>query len=143
MNVKNILAIKGRNVITIGPDKSIKEAIALMDAQNIGALIVLDEDQQLVGIISERDIIRAFVRREDVLSLPVSQLMTTKVITGVPQDDIHSISNLMTEHRVRHLPILSNGQLVGIISIGDVVKRQRDTYKGEVDTLQTQLMGEA
>jgi CBS domain-containing protein len=143
MNVKNILAIKGRNVITIGPDKSIKEAIALMDAQNIGALIVLDEAQQLVGIISERDIIRAFVRREDVLSLPVSQLMTTKVITGVPQDDIHSISNLMTEHRVRHLPILSNGQLVGIISIGDVVKRQRDTYKGEVDTLQTQLMGEA
>ena len=65
MNVKNILAIKGRNIITIGPDQSIKEAISLMDAHNIGALIVLNETRQMIGIISERDIIRAFVRWED------------------------------------------------------------------------------
>ena len=142
MNVKSILATKGKNVITIRPRQTIREAIQLFNDHNIGALVVLDERQRIVGILSERDITRALVRKEDILSEPVEALMTTKVITAVPQDDLHAVCNVMTEQRVRHLPILANGQLVGIISIGDVVKCQRDMYKGEVDTLQAQIMQE-
>ena len=142
MNVKDILAIKGRNMITIKPDQTIREAVILLDEYNIGALVVLDETQQIIGILSERDIIRRLAKPVDVLSQLVKTLMTTDVITGIPQDDLHSVSNLMTEDRIRHLPILSEGKLVGIISIGDVVKRQRDMYKGEVDTLQTQILAD-
>jgi CBS domain-containing protein len=140
MNVKSILAVKGRDVVTINPEQTIKEAIILLDKHNIGALVVLNEAPQIIGILSERDIIRQAAKPGDVFSQLVSEIMTTEVITGVPQDDLHSVSNLMTEKRIRHLPILVEGELVGIISIGDVVKQQRDQYRGEVDTLQTQIL---
>ncbi len=142
MNVRSILATKGGDVISISPNQTIKEAIILLDKHNIGALVVLTEVVQIIGILSERDIIRQAAKRDDVFSQLVSELMTTEVITGIPQDDLHSVSNLMTENRIRHLPILSEGELVGIISIGDVVKRQRDQYQGEVDTLQTQILAD-
>ena len=140
MNVKSILAIKGRDVITIQPTQTIKEAIELLDEHNIGALVVLDQTGAVVGILSERDIIRRAVQSADIFSLPVSQVMTHDVISGIPQDDLHAVTHLMTEKRIRHLPIMQAGQLIGIVSIGDVVKMQRDQYKGEVDTLQTQLL---
>jgi len=142
MNVQNILAVKGRGVITITPQQTIKEAILRLSEYNIGALVVVDEKRQVVGILSERDIIRQAAKRDDVFSQQVRELMTTNVITGMPQDDLHSVANLMTERRIRHLPICSEKELIGIVSIGDVVKAQRDRYKGEVDTLQTQILGE-
>jgi CBS domain-containing protein len=140
VKVKNILATKGTNVITIRPEQSVREAVALLTKHNIGSLVVVNERGQPVGIISERDIIRGAARREDVFAQPVSRLMTKEIITGLPQDDLMSVAHTMTEKRFRHLPVMDQGKLIGIISIRDVVKAQRDQYKGEIDRLQTQMI---
>ncbi len=139
MNVARILASKRGGVITIRPKQSVREAIALLAEHNIGALVVADEDGLPVGIVSERDVARAIVKNEQLFSDAIESLMTKDVITGVPQDDLRSVANIMTEKRFRHLPIMDKGKLIAIISIGDVVKTQRDLYEGEVDTLQTQI----
>jgi CBS domain-containing protein len=140
MNIARILATKGMNVITIRPEQSIGEAIALLAKHNIGALVSVDEAGKPVGILSERDIVRAAAKNEQVFSQTVSELMTKNVIVGMPQDDLRAVAHTMTERRFRHLPIMDEGKLIGIVSIGDVVKAQRDQYEGEVDTLQTQLL---
>jgi CBS domain-containing protein len=140
MKVQTILAKKGTNVVTIRPEQSVKEATRLLVEYNIGALVVVNEARQPVGIISERDILRAAARRDDAFARPVSQVMTKDVIIGLPQDDIISVAHTMTERRFRHLPIMEKGELIGIISIGDVVKAQRDQYQGEIYTLQTQII---
>jgi CBS domain-containing protein len=142
MKIRAILATKGTNVITIHPDQPLRDAARLLAKHNIGALVVVDEAHDLVGIISERDIIRASARLEDALSQPVGQSMTREVITGLPQDDLVAVMDTMTERRFRHLPIMDQGELVGIISIRDVVKYQRDQYKGEIDTLETQIIAD-
>ena len=140
MKVRLILAKKGMNVITITPDKKIRQAIVLLAEKNIGALVVVDENQQPVGILSERDIIRHAATNEDVFSLAVADLMTRQLITGLPNDDAFSIAHTMTEKRFRHMPILEDGKLVGIISLGDIMKAERNQYRGEIDTLETQIM---
>jgi CBS domain-containing protein len=140
MKVQTILAKKGTNVVTIRPEQSVKEAARLLAEHNIGALVVVNEARQPVGIISERDILRAAARRDDAFAQPVSRVMTKDVIIGLPQDDLISVAHTMTEKRFRHLPIMDKGELVGIISIGDVVKAQRDQYQGEIYTLQTQMI---
>ena len=142
MNVARLLATKGRGVITVRPEQSIREAMALLAQHNIGALIAVDEAGQPVGILSERDIVRRLVKNEQLFSLPVRAIMTSHVITGVPQDDLKSVVNTMTEKRIRHLPVVEQGKLIGIVSIGDVVKAQRDQYEGQVDTLHTQILGD-
>jgi CBS domain-containing protein len=142
MNVKRILATKGSGIITIGPEQTIREAIALLTSRNVGALVVVNSSYSPVGIISERDIIRAAARNEQLFLLPVSAIMTRELITGLPQDDLESVAGTMTEKRIRHLPVVEHGKLIGIVSIGDVVKAQRDQYLGEIDTLTTQILGE-
>lgn len=142
MNVARILATKGKHVVTIRPDQTIREAIALLAEHNIGALVAVDDDHQPVGILSERDITRALANSENVFAKLVDELMTRDVITGMPQDDLKSVTNTMTEKRFRHLPIMDKGVLCGIISIGDVVKAQRDQYEGQVDTLETQILAD-
>lgn len=143
MKLMRILATKSGPVITIRPEQPVREAVALLTRHNIGALVVVgEENDNPVGIISERDIIRRVAEDEDVFSQPVSELMTHKVITGVPQDDLISVINTMTERRFRHLPVVDNGKLIGIISIGDILKVQRDQYRGEIDTLETQLLAD-
>jgi CBS domain-containing protein len=143
MTIASLLARKGVKVVTIQPEHPIRQALALLAEHNIGALVVVDREARPIGILSERDIVRAAVRAEQaVFDRPVSELMTRNVIVGVPQDDLVSVGATMTEKRIRHLPVVEQGRLVGIISIGDVVKAQRDQYQGEVDTLQTQLIAE-
>ena len=142
MKVRLILAKKGMNVITITPDKQIRQAVALLTEKNIGALVVVSADRQPVGILSERDIIRQAAVDENVFSLTVDQLMTKQVITGRPNDDAFSLARTMTDKRFRHMPILEEGKLVGIISIGDIMKAERDQYRGEIDTLETQIMAD-
>jgi CBS domain-containing protein len=93
-----------------------------------------------VGILSERDIVRAAAKSESVFEVPVSQLMTRDVVAGAPGDDLGAVGHTMVERRIRHLPVMDAGKLVGIVSIGDVVKAQRDQYEGELDTLQTIVM---
>lgn len=142
MNIASLLASKGVNVVTIGPQDSIRSALTLLAQHNIGALVVVEAQGGLVGILSERDIVRALARAEAILGQPVSTIMTRNVVIGTPGDDLVAVGNTMTERRIRHLPVVEGGRLVGMVSIGDVVKAQRDQYQGEVDTLQYQLLGE-
>lgn len=142
MKVRRILSTKSREVITISPNQSIKEAVDLLVNHNIGALVVVDPENKPVGIISERDVIQGAARDENVLSLMVEALMTKEVITGMPQDDVAQVVATMTDKRFRHLPIVEEGELIGIVSIGDILKVQRDEYRGEVDTLETQILAE-
>jgi CBS domain-containing protein len=140
MKVQRILATKGMQVITITPEKQIREAVTLMSRHNIGALVVVDDTKAPIGILSERDVIRHLATDENIAQLLVTELMTHDLITGTPQDDTHSLAHTMTERRFRHIPIVQDGALVGIVSIGDIVKAQRDQYRGEIDTLETQIM---
>jgi CBS domain-containing protein len=125
--------------VTVRPEQSIREALALLDHHNIGALIAV-EGESPVGILSERDIVREAARNEKFFMRVVADLMTRDVITGQPHDDLLSVAHTMTERRIRHLPVIDKGRLIGMVSIGDIVKAQRDHYQGEVDTLQTQLI---
>lgn len=140
MKVSTILAKKGNKLITIAPEQSVKEVVALFAQHNIGAVVVLNDAGALIGIVSERDVVRQLNQRDDLLSQPVKELMTAKVITCVPQDDLMSAASVMTERRFRHLPVVEQGKLLGIISIGDVLKAQRDYYHGQIDTLETQIL---
>ncbi len=143
MNVRQILAKKGINVITIRPDRQIREAVTLMSRHHIGALVVVNSDGNPVGIISERDIVRRAAEDEALFGLEVQDIMTSDLVIGVPQDDISSVAQTMTKKRFRHLPIVENGDLVGIISIGDILKAERDQYLGEIDTLETKIQAES
>lgn len=142
MKVRMILAKKGMKVITITPDQQIRQAIIILTQKNIGALVVVDDGKQPIGILSERDIIRQAAVDEDLFSLTVAELMTKQLITGRPNDDAFSIAHTMTEKRFRHMPILEEGELVGIVSLGDIMKAERDRYRGEIDTLETQIMAD-
>lgn len=140
MNIQSILAIKGTDVVTVGPHQSIREAISSIVRHNIGSLVVVNDAREPIGILSERDIVRATAKNEAIFSLPVSALMTKEVITGMPHDDLEAVAHTMTEKRVRHIPVVDAGKLIGIVSIGDVVKAQRDSYEGELYTLQVQIL---
>ena len=142
MNLATILARKGAQTVTVRSEQTIREGLALLARHNIGALIVVEGADRPVGILSERDIVREAARREDVFARKVAELMTRDVITGQPQDDLQSVAHTMTEKRVRHLPVVDQGRLVGVVSIGDVVKAQRDQYRGEAETLQAQLLAD-
>ncbi len=139
MKISAILATKGMNVITVRPEQSIGEAVALLSRHNIGAVVVVDAANRPLGILSERDIVRKAAEKHDLFSAPISQIMTWKLITGTPNDDVHSVLQTMTDRRFRHLPVVEEGKLVGIVSIGDLVKAQLNEYKGEIDTLQTRI----
>lgn len=141
MKISSILATKGANVITIRPDQTIRQALALLSQHNIGALVVVNQAEQPVGILSERDIVRYAVHNENLFDLPVQQLMTARVITGSPNDDLDAVLKQMTHGRFRHLPIVEAGKLIGIVSIGDVVKARLEEYQGEIDTLEQQMRG--
>jgi CBS domain-containing protein len=135
MNVENVLMQKGTDIATIGPEASIKRAADWLRAKGIGALVVARDDAVL-GIISERDIVHALSQYgEAVASIAVKDIMTHGLITVAPGDDLNRMMRLMTRHRVRHLPVLRNGKLAGIISIGDVVKRRLDDLELETSVL--------
>ena len=131
MRIADILRHKGSGVVTIEADKTIHDAIEVLNEHHIGAVVVTDQNGAVQGIVSERDILRQCGEHcvrlanppkadEDCPSL-VRDIMTTNLIIGVPDDDISYVMGIMTKNKVRHLPILDGGKLVGIISIGDVV----------------------
>ncbi len=142
MKIQTVLATKGSHVITIHPNQSLKEAAALLTQHNIGALVVVNESGAPVGILSERDIVRAAARRDDALAQPVNAVMTRDVVTASPQDDLQAVMQSMTDGNFRHVPILDQGALVGIVSIRDLVKVRFEEYQGEIDTLETLVTGE-
>jgi len=142
MKIADVIVTKDSKVITIQPHQTIKVAVDLMEANNIGGLVVVNQDEKIVGMITERDLIRYAATENPTFATQVGDLMTRKVIVGVLQDEIDAVAHTMTEKRFRHLPVLDGGKLVGILTIGDVVKAQRDRYKGELHTLQIQIIAE-
>ena len=142
MNLATILARKGAQTVTVRSEQTIREGLALLARHNIGALIVVEGADRPVGILSERDIVREATHDETLFGRKVADIMTRDVITGAPHDDLLTVAHTMIEKRVRHLPVVDKGRLVGIVSIGDILKAQRDQYQGELDTLQTQLLSD-
>lgn len=127
MLVQDILRVKGSRVHTVGPEIGVDELVQTLVRNNVGSLVVCDADGRMLGIVSERDILRCIAKHRNACGgMLVRELMTKDVVTGSPADDIATVMGLMTDHRIRHLPILDGGKLVGIVSIGDVVKAQRD-----------------
>ncbi len=125
MYLSAILQVKGNTVFTIQPTASIAAAAKTMVEDKCGSLVVCDSDGQVVGIITERDILRGCASQSESLDLiPVSKYMTREVIVGAPSEKISDIMGLMTDERIRHLPVLDDGKLARVISIGDVVKAQ-------------------
>jgi len=123
MTVKSILSGKGRDVTTIEPNATLEAAIALLAERRIGAIVVLGPDRRVIGILSERDIVRSLAEQgAGVLKAPLSQVMTRKVSTCTEQDTVSEIMEQMTAGKFRHVPVLEQDRLVGIVSIGDVVK---------------------
>jgi CBS domain-containing protein len=139
MNIASILATKGGQVFTARPEQTIRQVLRLLAEHNVGALVVVGGDGAPIGMLSERDIVRHIARDETLLGHTVDSVMTKTVIVGTPQDDLVMVGHTMVESRIRHLPVMDGGKLVGLVSIGDVVNAQRNQYQGEVDTLQIQL----
>jgi CBS domain-containing protein len=125
MTVSIILAGKGRDVASIEPNATLAAAVALLAEKRIGAVLILGAGGRVAGILSERDIVRALAERgAAALDEPVSQTMTRKVFTCAESETVASIMERMTEGKFRHVPVVDQGQLVGIVSIGDVVKHR-------------------
>ena len=140
MKVKDVLATKGSKVCLVKSKDSIRQAVSVLVAEKIGAALVHDDDGDIVGILTERDIMRAFHEYGRKLEdTPVNKVMTRRVIIGTPDDDLEYIKNIMTHNRIRHVPIVENEQLQGIISIGDVVKAQLDDSRAQIKYLQDYL----
>src|SRR6202790_5833780 len=125
MTISIILASKGRKLVTIAPSASLASAVGLLVGKRIGAVLILGADRRVVGILSERDVVRALAERgAGVLEEPVSQTMTRKVSTCPESETVSNIMERMTDGKFRHVPVVDQGQLVGIVSIGDVVKHR-------------------
>jgi CBS domain-containing protein len=136
MLVRAILQAKGADVVTIDDQATVGEAARTLAKHGIGALVIASDDQDVRGILSERDIVRGLATQGlAVLDSPVSTLMTTAVTTCTPDDGLDALMATMTDQRVRHVPVLDGGRLAGIISIGDVVKHRVDELQVEAQTL--------
>jgi CBS domain-containing protein len=132
MKVSEILRTKGDRVSTVPPGVSVRAAIERMTVQSIGALVVLDDAGRLVGVLSERDVMRALATSDAAgLSRPISEVMTTEVVTCSPDDRLGELMGVMTRRRIRHLPVVDDGRLVGIVSIGDLVKSRLEELELE------------
>lgn len=139
MLVTEILKGKGHAVWSVAPDLPLAEACAELERRSVGAVIVCDGDR-VVGVLSERDVVRAIARGgEAVLSQPVSDYMTADVVFAAPGETVGVLMQRMTDRRIRHLPVLADGRLNGVISIGDVVKCQIDEATREADSLRTYI----
>jgi CBS domain-containing protein len=137
VKISDIIRHKGATVMTISPADSVRQLLTRLAEHNVGALVVLDDDA-VVGIISERDIVRKLAERgDDALTATVGELMTATVVSCRPGDSVDEIAGVMTERRVRHMPVLDGGRLVGIVTIGDVVAeriRQLENDRGQLES---------
>jgi CBS domain-containing protein len=142
VQISQVLRHKGREVATIDGAESVRTALAMLAEHGIGALVVSSDGRQVEGIVSERDVARGLHSRgAELLTEPVSSVMTAQVHTCSPHASVHELAQTMTDHRVRHVPVVEDGALIGIVSIGDVVKARLDELEDErkhmVDYIQT------
>lgn len=136
MHVAAVLKTKGTDVVTIGATAHVKDAVARLHERQIGALPVVNGAGAIVGIVSERDVVRGLATRGPaVLQEPVSALMQKQVLVCRPGDDLKEVMGWMTRHRVRHLPVVEDGTLRGLVSIGDVVKHRLEEVRTEANVL--------
>ncbi len=136
MHVAAILTRKGHQIRSVAPTDSLGDVAKHLAEHRIGATLVIDDSGMLAGILSERDIVRAVAQDgAAALSRSAADLMTRDLVTGAPTDTVATMMAVMTERRIRHVPILDNGRLVGVISIGDVVKARIDDAELEVESL--------
>ena len=136
MRITDVLSSKAsHDVITIVPDASVRDLLALLSQHNVGAVVVSGDGQAVDGIVSERDVVRRLHEDDGVLDAPVSQIMTSDVRTCEPGTSVDELRVMMTERRIRHVPVVEDGRLTGIISIGDVVKSSLDQLQFERDQL--------
>jgi CBS domain-containing protein len=142
MNVETILRHKGNWVATIQPDATIAEAIEMLNRKRIGALVVSEDGDSVNGVLSERDIVIALGGYgEALLSRPVDKIMTRNIVTCDPADTVQELMAEMTHRRFRHLPVVKNGRLCGIVSIGDLVKNRLDEVEFEANSLRSFIAG--
>jgi CBS domain-containing protein len=135
-NVETILRSKGRNVVTVSPQATISAAADTLRRHGIGALVVSRDGRSVEGILSERDIVHALAEHGPaVLDFEVARLMSPRVVTGTPSDTVAELMALMTGRRIRHIPIVEQGALAGIVSIGDVVKNRLDEVESEASSM--------
>lgn len=136
MRIADVLSNKGAAVATIAPETTVSQLLASLAALNIGAMVVVGPDG-LAGIVSERDVVRELHKRGGgLLGQPVSEIMTTVLATCTPRDTVDHLVVLMTQNRVRHVPVVDDGRLAGIVSIGDVVKTRMEELETEQQRLQ-------
>lgn len=142
MQVKDVLRAKGADVATIDPDATVTDLLDLLAERSVGAIVVAGDDGAVTGIVSERDVVR-WLQREgaQLLAAPVGQIMTTDVQTCTPAHDVQDVLVLMTERRFRHLPVLDEGRLAGIVSIGDIVKSRIEALLSERNQLESYIAG--
>ena len=138
MNVHTILRSKGKSVVTIHPDATVERAVAVLRLSGIGALVVSDDGETVVGILSERDIVEALGRLGgELLAVSVAEVMTSPVVTCEPEDSVAELMAEMTNRRIRHFPVVADGRLCGIVSIGDLVKNRLDEVEFEAQSLRS------
>ena len=135
MRISDVLNTKGDDVVTVSPDTTVRELVDLLAEHNIGAAVVSTPGAAVTGIVSERDVVRRLAHGSDVLDAPVSEIMTGDVRTAAPDESVVSLMKLMSEHRVRHVPVVVDGELRGLVSIGDVVKSRIGELEFERDQL--------
>jgi CBS domain-containing protein len=141
MRIKDVLHTKGDMVVTVSPDTTVRDLLSLLAEHNIGAVVVSGDGSSVDGIVSERDVVRALVRGVEILDSAVTAIMTAEVRTVALDDTVDGLMRLMTEHRIRHAPVIVDGGLHGIISIGDVVKSRIGELEFERDQLTSYVAG--
>ena len=141
MQVSDILKDKGDRIVSTAPDTKIEEVARTLESEGVGAVLVRGEDGKIVGILSERDIVHGLARHgTEAKNKTASDLMTVSVISCSPESDIEELMQQMLESRIRHLPVMRNGSLLGVVSIGDVVNAVVGDLRWMRATLQNQLM---
>lgn len=142
MRILDILRVKGRQVVTVTPDTDVRDLLAVLAEHGIGAVVVSHDGTSVDGIASERDVVRALADRGvAVLSEVITAISTAEVLTVTPETSLEEVMRMMTEHRVRHVPVVVDGALAGIVSIGDVVKNRIDELEGERTALTNYITG--
>jgi CBS domain-containing protein len=143
MRISDILRVKGEQVVTVGPGTDVERLLAVLAEHRIGAVIVSADGRTVDGIVSERDVVRAIAARgADVLTEPVTRIATADVRTIAPEASLEEVERLMTEGRFRHVPVVVDGALHGVVSIGDVVKNRIDELETERSSLAGYITGE-
>ena len=136
MRINDLLRVKGTRVVTVTPDTNVRQLLQVLAEHGIGAVVVSVDGKSVDGIVSERDVVRAFaLRGAAVMSEPVTEIFTAEVRTVAPDTTLDDVMRLMTEHRMRHAPVLVDGALGGLVSIGDVVKHRMDELESERSAL--------